>query len=256
MTKRILAIHAHPDDIEILAGGTLVLLARAGHQITIATMTPGDCGTAEYTADEIAAIRRAEAAASAARIGAAYQCVEFRDLAVFNDDPSRRRVAELLRQVDPEIVLSASPIDYMCDHEAASGLVRDACFGAPAMNYSTGTAPAMKAIPHLYFMNPLAGRDRDDRPVTADFYVNVASSFEEKKSMLAEHKSQRNWLLKHHGIDDYLGSMETWTREAGAVAGFEMAEGFRRYKGHAYPQTPLLEELLAGYVARPRSDAS
>ncbi len=240
----------------MLAGGTLSLLARAGHQITIATMTPGDCGTAEYTGDEIAAIRRAEALASATRIGAAYRCVEFRDLAVFNDDSSRRRVTELLRQVDPEVVLTASPVDYMCDHEAASALVRDACFGAPVQNYATGSAPSMKAIPHLYFMNPIAGRDRDDRPVYADFYVDVASSFEEKKNMLAEHKSQRNWLLKHHGIDDYLGSMETWTREAGAIAGLELAEGFRLYKGHAYPQTPLLEELLAGYVARPRSDAS
>jgi LmbE family N-acetylglucosaminyl deacetylase len=249
--KRILAIHAHPDDVEILAGGTLALLARAGHSITIVTMTPGDCGTAEYSAEEIAAIRRQEAAASAARIGAAYRCAEFRDLAVFNDDASRRRVTELLRSVRPEIVITASPVDYMCDHEAASQLVRDACFGAPAKNYATGAAEPLAAIPHLYFMNPVGGRDRDGRPVLADFYVNVASTFAEKRNMLAEHKSQRNWLLKHHGMDDYLGTMEAWTREAGALAGFELAEGFRRYKGHAYPQTPALEALLEPYLGRP-----
>ena len=44
---RILAFHAHPDDAEALAGGTLTLLAGQGHQIVIATMTPGDCGSAE-----------------------------------------------------------------------------------------------------------------------------------------------------------------------------------------------------------------
>jgi LmbE family N-acetylglucosaminyl deacetylase len=246
---RILAIHAHPDDVEILAGGTLVLLARAGHHITLATMTPGDCGSAELPPAEIAAIRRQEARNSAVRIGAEYVCLEMRDLAVFNDDASRRKVVEALRQARPEIVITASPVDYMCDHEAASMLVRDACFGAPARNYAT-PSPALPAIPHLYFADPLAGRDRDDCPVMADFYVNVASVFSEKRAMLAEHRSQREWLLKHHGIDDYLGSMEAWTREAGSKARLELAEGFRRYKGHAYPQTPLLEQLLAPYVIK------
>jgi N-acetylglucosamine malate deacetylase 1 len=252
MKLRILAIHAHPDDTEILAGGTLVLLARAGHAVTIATMTPGDCGTAEYGAEEIAAMRRQEASNSAARIGAEYRCLEFRDLAVFSDDASRRRVTSVLREVRPDIVITGSPVDYMCDHEAASELVRDACFAAPLQNYPAGTAAPLPAIPHLYFMNPVGGRDRDDRPLIADFYVNVVTSFEEKKSMLAEHKSQRNWLLKHHRIDDYLLTMEAWTREAGALAGFDLAEGFRRYKGHAYPQIPVLEELLAGYVGQPK----
>src|SRR5689334_9463096 len=103
---RILAIHAHPDDIEILAGGTLALLAARGHEITIATMTPGDCGSAMMSPDETAAVRRAEAAAAASLIGAAYLCVEFRDLAIFNDDESRRRVTGVLRRCRPEIVLT------------------------------------------------------------------------------------------------------------------------------------------------------
>ena len=68
----ILAIHAHPDDVEILAGGTMALLADLGHQITIATFTPGDCGSKELGAVEIAAVRRKEAASAAALIGARY----------------------------------------------------------------------------------------------------------------------------------------------------------------------------------------
>jgi hypothetical protein len=50
--------------------------------------------------------------------------------------------------------------------------------------------------------------------------------------------------LRHHGMDNYLAEMERWTRECGEHAGLKLAEGFRRYKGHPYPPSPLLEELL------------
>jgi LmbE family N-acetylglucosaminyl deacetylase len=247
MSKRILAIHAHPDDVEIFAGGTLALLAAREHQITVVTMTPGDCGTAEYTAEEIAEIRRREAASSAALIGAVYRCAEFRDLAIFSDDASRRRVVEILRRTRPDLILTSSPVDYLCDHERTSELVRDACFVAPAPNYRTGaedSAPPLDHIPHLYFTDPEGGVDREGALVAPEVIVNVASAFETKARMLAQHESQRNWLLKHHGVDDYLDMMEEHTRARGRLAGLEFGEGFRRYRGHPYPQSPLLEELL------------
>jgi LmbE family N-acetylglucosaminyl deacetylase len=252
VTRRILAIHAHPDDVEILAAGSLALLAQAGHAITIVTMTPGDLGSTEMTPDETAATRRQEAANAAKLIGADYYCAEFRDLAIFNDDPSRRRVAEILRRARPDIVITSSPVDYLCDHEATSALVRDAMFGAPIPNYATGDpnpAPRLDHIPHLYFMDPIGGVDRDDRPVHADFYVDIRATFETKRKMLMEHRSQREWLQRHHGMDDYILSMERQARDIGRRAGVELAEGFRRYRGHPYPQTPLLEELV-GTVAR------
>jgi LmbE family N-acetylglucosaminyl deacetylase len=120
MSKRILHIHAHPDDAEIFSAGTLALLAGLGHHVTIVTMTPGDCGSKSHAAEEIAAMRRQEAANGAAVIGAKYLCAEFRDLAVFNDDASRRRVTALLRRLKPDIVITAPPSDYHCDHEATS----------------------------------------------------------------------------------------------------------------------------------------
>jgi LmbE family N-acetylglucosaminyl deacetylase len=244
---RILAIHAHPDDVEILAGGAMAMLAGRGHAITIVTMTPGDCGSAEFDAGRIAEMRRAEAARAAAIIGAVYLCAEFRDLAIFNDDPSRRRVTEIIRRARPELVITASPIDYHCDHEATSVLVRDACFGVSAPNYATGAAdpaPPLPAIPHLYYMDSVEGVDREGRPLPTDFFVDISAFFEKKRAMLACHESQRNWLRKQHGMDDYLLVMEQWTRERGRAAGIQMAEGFRRYPGHPYPQSPLLEKLL------------
>lgn len=247
MSYRILAIHAHPDDVEILCAGTLAQLSAQGHKITIATMTAGDCGSAEYGPDRISEMRRNEAAASAGLIGADYICAEFYDLAIFNDDPSRRRVTELLRQVQPDIVLTASPVDYHCDHEATSALVRDACFGAPAPNFrANGTAPPLGAIPHLYFVDPDEGLDRAGAPVTPDFVVDVQEQMDLKREMLACHESQRAWLQKHHHMDNYIETMEDWTKARGSLAGFQFGEGFRQYTCHPYPRTPLLQELLSG----------
>jgi LmbE family N-acetylglucosaminyl deacetylase len=244
---RVLAIHAHPDDVEFQCAGTLALLAEGGCHVTIATMTPGDCGSAEHDAESIARIRRGEAKASADLIGAEYHCLEFRDLAVFDDDESRRRVVEFLRRSRPEIVLTAPPVDYMADHEATHRLVRDACFAAPIPNYVTRQwepAPPLARIPHLYLIDPIEGHDRDRRPVAVHFHVDVTSVFPTKRAMLACHASQRNWLLKHHGIDEYLDNQASFGKARGAEVGVEYAEGFRQYLGHAYPQDNYLLQLL------------
>jgi LmbE family N-acetylglucosaminyl deacetylase len=240
---RILAIHAHPDDVEILAGGTLALLAGRGHHVTIGCMTPGDCGSAELEPEEIAALRRKEAANSAALIGAEYVCVELRDLSIFNDDTSRRRVVGVLRQTRPDVILTSSPVDYLCDHEATSALVRDACFAAPAPNYRA-TGDPLASIPHLYYMDPIEGKDREGARVRPEFTIDVTATFARKREMLACHASQREWLRHHHGTDDYLLQMERWTRECGREAGVEYGEGFRQYRGHPYPVSPWLQEAL------------
>jgi LmbE family N-acetylglucosaminyl deacetylase len=170
-----------------------------------------------------------------------------RDMAIINDDVSRRRIVEVLRRARPEIVLTSSPVDYHCDHEATGVLVRDACFAAPAPNYHTHSeepAAVLAAIPHLYFMDPVEGRDREGNPIAPHFLIDVSRAFARKREMLACHASQRDWLRHHHGTDDYLLQMESWTRSRGLLAGVEHAEGFRQYRGHPYPGAPLLQQLL------------
>lgn len=242
----VLAFHAHPDDIETLGAGTLALLAASGHRISIATMTAGDCGSVETGLEETGRIRRAEAAASAAVIGADYRCAGIGDLSVFNDDAARRRTVELIRTVGPDIVITGSPADYHPDHEATSMLVRDACFAAPIANYKTGPAPLLSRIPHLYFMDPIEGRDREGNRIAPQFAVDVSPFFAQKRAMLMAHVSQRKWVAKQHDIDDLTASMEKWTAKRGKMFGVAYAEGFRQYTGTPYPRSPLLQELAGG----------
>ncbi len=250
---RFLAIHAHPDDIEFQCAGTLALLKQKGHHITIATMTAGDCGSAEHSRQAIAAIRREEARQAADLLGADYVCLEFQDLRLVDDDSSRMRVTEVLRQVAPDAVITAPPIDYMTDHEITSKLVRQATFNAPIPNYSTqATTPAgvIESIPHLYYVDPLEGTDYYGHDLPPDFYVDISATFDLKRDMLACHASQRNWLLRQHGIDEYLETQRRWSMKRGKQAGVLYAEAFRQHRGHPYPQDNILAELLAE-VKRP-----
>jgi LmbE family N-acetylglucosaminyl deacetylase len=251
---KVLAFHAHPDDVETLAGGTLVLLAAQGHEVAIATMTPGDCGSAEHAPEQIAAIRRREAVMAAQLIGARYICAEFRDLAIFDDEPSRRRVTEILRRARPDLVLAASPLDAQCDHQAAGALVRNCLLAAAVRNFLTGApnpAAPLPKIPHLYFMDPAGAVDLESAAATPDFIADIGAAFARKQRMVAQHRSQREWLAEFLGVDDPLLRMERWTRQRGALAGVEFGEGFRRCRGQGYPQSPLLEELLGGEAVRP-----
>ncbi len=240
----ILAVHAHPDDIEHLAAGTLAILAAKGHRIFIATLTAGECGSASSDLAATGIIRNAEAARAAALIGAEYRCAGLPDLGVFNDDCSRRAVTELIRWAKAEVVIAASPADYHPDHEAASELVRDACFASSVPNYRTGSAEALATIPHLYFMDPIGGRDRQGRRIVADFGVDIAAGFATKQQMLSAHISQAEWVLRQHGISDHLGSMEAWARHRGKDFGVVFGEGFRQYWHEPYPKTPKLQDLL------------
>ncbi len=253
----MLAIGAHPDDVEINCGGTLKLLRDQGCALHIATMTLGDGGSKTLPPDQIRRLRRQEAERAAALLGAKYHYVGSNDFAIFNDDLHNRRVTAVLREIAPDIVLTHQHSDYMLDHETTSVLVRNACFYAPAPNYDTRaftTSPALSAIPHLYYFDVMEGVDLYGRPVPPQFYTDISEQIEFKTEMLACHTTQREWLRAQHGIDEYLDSMRAWSAkrgtEAAAIAGRPVthAEAFRQHLGHAYPRSNLLRELLGNKV--------
>lgn len=253
----VLAIGAHPDDVEISCAGTLSLLKNAGFAVHLATMTLGDCGSKELSADLIRRRRRREAEAAASVLGAEYHYIGSNDFCIFNDDVHNRRVTALLREVAPTVVLAHQPHDYMVDHEAASVLVRNACFYAPAPNYDTSAftaAGAADSIPYLYYWDVMEGVDIFGNPVAPQFYIDITSEIEVKTAMLARHASQREWLRAQHGMDEYIETMRRWGQRRGEEATkilkrpVQYAEAFRQHLGHAYPHDNILEAILAERV--------
>ncbi len=250
MSNVVLSLLAHPDDAEFLCAGTLIRLVREhGWQAHLATMTPGDCGSAALPAEEISRVRRAEGAAAAAVLGATYHCLEERDLLITYGERSLERVTRLLRAVRPRVVLTHSPADYMLDHEMTSTVVRAAAFGAPIPNFlaERGLGKPLEQIPYLYYCDPIEGKDALGRPVDPSFRIDVSGVLETKAEMLARHASQREWLLKHHGMDQYVKAMRDWGAERGRRYGVAAAEGFRQHLGHSYPQDNLLGQLLGAF---------
>jgi LmbE family N-acetylglucosaminyl deacetylase len=253
LTPRILAIHAHPDDVEFLCAGTLGLLRKRGCAITIATMTAGDLGSAELPPPQIAEVRRGEARKAAELLGADYLCLEFGDLSIDVNDASRRRVTEAIRRARPEIVLTAPPVDYHTDHETTSRLVRDALFAASVPFYKThewDPAPPTEHVPHLYYVDPLEGVDWFGQKVPYHFIVDTSETFDLKLQMLACHDSQRAWLRRQHGVDEYLETCRRWSEERGRAAGVKHGEAFRQHLGHPYPQNNVLTDLLGDRLHR------
>jgi len=246
MSNTILSLLAHPDDAEFLCAGTMARLVQEhGWEAHIASMTPGDCGSAELPAERIAALRREEGARAASLIGATYHCLEERDLLIFYSERTLEKVTRLLRTVRPQVVFTHAPADYMLDHEVTSTVVRAAAFGAPIPNFAPerGLAP-LEHIPHLYYCDPIEGKDPLGREVTPGFCIDISVVIDTKVEMLACHASQREWLLKHHGMDQYLQAMRDWTSHRGRSCGVSHAEGFRQHLGHSYPQDNLLGQLL------------
>jgi len=238
---------AHPDDAEFSCAGTLVKLSALGWKVHIATASPGDCGSPYLPADEIAAIRRAEATAAAATIGAVYHCLEERDVNVIFSHEANRKAIDLFRQVNPKLVFTHPRLDYMLDHEQTHLLARSAAFSFPIPNASPLPLPERSEIPYLYYVDPLEGRDPyTGETVESTTLIDISDVLDRKADMLACHASQREWLRSHHGNDEYIESMRRRAAVRGAEMGTTAAEGFIQHRGPVFPQDDLLGQILGG----------
>jgi N-acetylglucosamine malate deacetylase 1 len=246
--KTALCIVAHPDDAEFQCAGTLALLADKGWKIVIATMTPGQAGSTVMGPEEISAVRRAEAANSAALLNGSYFCMESEDVFITYDKPTLLKVIALIRKVRPTIVFTASPSDYMIDHEVASKLAMTACLAAGIPNIKIeGTTP-YPFIPYLYYCEPTFGLDIYGNEIKSAIHVDISSKIDTKEMMLSCHKSQRDWLLKISGVDDYIISMREFSKKEGQEIKCKYAEGFRQHLGFSYPVSNILKSELGDLV--------
>jgi LmbE family N-acetylglucosaminyl deacetylase len=252
MAKRVFAVAAHPDDIEFLMAGTMILLRDAGCELHYMTIANGSCGTAYQTRDEIVRIRRAEAQAAATSIGAAFHESLVDDIDIFYERSLLARVAAVMREVAPDILLVHSPSDYMEDHQNAARLAVTAAFARGMPNYPTSPPrqPVERAVA-VYHAQPHGNRDPLGQLVRPEIFVDISSVLREKTEMLAKHQSQKQWLDESQGMDSYLHAMENICREIGVLSGrFEIAEGWRRrsHLGFCAEDADPLSELLADDV--------
>jgi LmbE family N-acetylglucosaminyl deacetylase len=245
--KTVLSILAHPDDCEFMCAGTLALLKEKGWDVHIATMTPGDCGSAEYNREEISKIRRAEGADAAGVIDGTYHCLECDDVFIMYDRPTLLKVIKLLREVKPAIVFAPSGEDYFIDHENTSRLVWTATFAGGMMNVDVGVEP-YEPVPTLYYVDAMDGKDKYGNLLEPRIYSDITSTIDTKEKMLCCHASQRNWLLAHHGVDEYTHSMRRFAEKRGKEAGVTYGEGFRQHLGHSYPENNILKDILGDKI--------
>lgn len=243
-----LAIAAHPDDIEFFMSGTLILLREAGYELHYLNLANGCCGTTEYDAETIARIRRDEAQAAAASIGAVFHDSLVRDLEVFYDRPTLARVGSIVRQVAPRILLTHSPSDYMEDHTNTCRLAITAAFSRGMPNFPVDPpSPTTDQPVTVYHAQPYSHRDPLRRLVMPDYWVDVTSVLDRKVAMLAHHKSQKKWLDVSQGHDSYLHTLRELDAEGGRLSGaFAFAEGWRRHLhlGFCSPEDDPLWEAL------------
>jgi len=232
----VLAAAAHPDDIEFMMAGTLLLLGQAGCALHLWNLADGCCGSNSLDRKSTAEVRWREAQASAQLAGGQAHPPLFPDLGIFYDAPSLARVAAVIRQIQPDIVLTHFPQDYMEDHQNTARLVVTGTFMRGMGNAVTDppAKPFEKPVA-LYHALPHGLEDGLRQSVEPHFYTAITKVLPLKRNMLACHLSQKQWLDETQGMDEYLDEMERISRRVGQQSGqYRFAEGWRRHLHHGF----------------------
>lgn len=220
----ILAIGIHPDDVELSASGTLLRHAAQGKTFAILDLSQGELGTRGN-----AAIRAAEAAASAKILGCAFrETLDIPDGLFVNTPEQWLKIVSVIRACQPEIVLCNAPDDRHPDHGRAAKMTADACFYAGLEKIETKdnqgalqTKWRPKAVYHYV----------QDKQLTPDFVVDITPYFSKKMEAILAFRSQfydPSGEAPSTPISgkDFLDFMEAKARVFGRASGAEYAEGF------------------------------
>jgi LmbE family N-acetylglucosaminyl deacetylase len=190
-SARILLIGAHPDDVDLKAGGTARKWCALSHAVKLVSLTNGQAGHQSQHGEELAQRRRAEAHCAAAVIGATYEVWNQPDGELDDSLENRRQVIRLLRTFRPDLVVTHRPNDYHPDHRFTALLVQDAFYlvTVPAICPET---PHLERNPVLLYFS-----DNFTKPCrfTPDVVVDIGSEMERLVTMLSCHGSQFfEWL--------------------------------------------------------------
>jgi N-acetylglucosamine malate deacetylase 1 len=234
--KTAIAIGAHPDDVEFFMAGTLLLLKRAGYDIHYFNIANGCCGSQQYDARQLGRLRLAEAKRGAKVLGAHFHPPVCNDLEILYELKILRRVAAVIREVKPSIILTHPPADYMEDHTNTCRLVVTAAFAHAMPNFrSIPPRPTADYDVTIYHSIPHTMRDPLRRLVMPESFANVASVLAIKRAALSEHHSQQDWLVASQAMNSFLAKVESDARLVGrASKKFKFAEGWRRHLHYGF----------------------
>ncbi len=218
----VLAIGAHPDDIEIACAGTLAKCVKRGDRVVVCHASTGNLGHVIIPSDELTKIRAAEAKKAGSLAGIEVIGGLFNDLDIYdNNKEARDRMVDVIKYAQPDFIITHNPDDYMPDHTAVARLVFDASFTATLPNYKSKYEKEAKLVP-IYYMDTLAGVNFNPTE-----FVDITDEIDLKLEMLNCHESQIVWMRGHDGID-FPDMVRTCSRYRGYQCGAAYAEGFRQ----------------------------
>ena len=218
----VLAIVAHPDDMEEVCAGTLLKCKERGDRVVVCHISSGSLGHEVIQPDELRVIRAKEAKKSCDMAGFELIHAGFDDLEIYDGNKEARdKMVNVIRDVNPDFILTHAPNDYMPDHTACSKLVFDASFAATVPNYRTRSEQNAKLVP-IYYIDTYAGVD-----FVPTEYVDISDQIEKKIAMAKCHESQLTWLEEHDNID-FAETVRVCARYRGLQCGVMYAEGFRQ----------------------------
>ncbi len=246
--KSAIAIFAHPDDIEFVAAGTLLLLKERGWEIHYMNLSGGDLGSLQRNREDTRAIRIQEGKNAARILGATFHDPVCNDLEILYSLETFRKIASIIRVANPSIVLTHALSDYMIDHENTARLTVSAAFVKGMSNYETNPPqPAVSTDLTIYHAMPHGLQTPLRQKARAGLYVDTMSVHATKRAALAAHKSQKDFLDETQGMDSYLKTMDGLSRGVGELSEcFEYAEGWRRHLHlgfSATEQDPLADAM-------------
>jgi LmbE family N-acetylglucosaminyl deacetylase len=218
---KILAVGAHPDDIELQCGGTLAMYVKQGHQVFMAVATNGDMGNYDTEPKELARIREAEFRESCEVLGATPIWMGYPDELLENTMEVRLAFVDMIRSVNPDLVITHGVNDYHPDHRNTYHLVWDALPLTSIAHIKTKHEPTNRQVT-LYLMDNIGGID-----FLPTEFVDISEVIEVKKAALAKHASQ-TYIFKSLMDVDLLDVVETVGKFRGYQAGCKYAEGFTK----------------------------
>jgi LmbE family N-acetylglucosaminyl deacetylase len=206
--------------MEISCGGTLLKCLKRGDNVTVCHVANGDMGHVVIMPEELRLIRAAEAQNAGKLGGLKIVTCDIGDLRVNGSDRAQiDTLVKIIRDANPDLIITHAPNDYMCDHVEVSKLVQNASFSASCPHYEMDLGPACKVTP-LYYMDNLAGMSFNPTE-----YVDITDEIELKLQMLECHESQIKWML-HHDKIDFVDFVRTCSKFRGLQCGVPYAEAF------------------------------